>query len=282
MRKNRLLLIFALALASGGLAGFLALRQLGARAVPGVVRESGVNREHLAIAAHDLSIGTVLRGEDIRLIDWPADALPVGYSASASELVGRGLIAPMKANEPFLGTKLAGREAGGGLPILIEKGMRAVSVRVDEVISVAGYVIPGTRVDVLVTVTPTVDQANTVTRVVLQNVTVMAAGQTIERDEEGKPQTVSVVTLLVSPQDGEKLVLAANGGRVQLALRNMVDVAETATTGARLAHLVAFENRAARAGTARRVRPTARTSQSTVVETIRGGQRTLNTFSGTR
>lgn len=282
MKKNRLLVIFVLALASGGLAGFLALRELGDR-VPAMVLEPRSSRTRLAVAARDLPVGSLVRNEDIRLIDWPDAATPVGYSASVEELVGRGLITPMRTNEPFLSSKLADRDSGGGLPILIDDGMRAVSVRVDEVISVAGYVVPGTRVDVLVTVAPGGDNQNAVTRVVLQNVRVLSAGQTLERDQEGKPQTVSVVTLLVTPEDGEKLVLAANEGRVQLALRNMLDVAEASTPGARLTTLVAAPSSPARTARAVRVDASgAPANRATVVETIRGGQRTLNTFSGNR
>jgi pilus assembly protein CpaB len=277
MKRNRLLIIFALALTSGGLAGFLALRQLGGSPVPTLLLESRGTIQ-LAVAAHDLGIGTVLRDEDIRLIEWPEQVLPQGYAGSKAELAGRGLMVDVKAHEPILEAKLADRESGGGLPILIPEGMRAVSVRVDDVIAVAGYVLPGTRVDVLVTVGEGTSNANPITRVVLQNVRVMAAGQTLERDEDGRPQTVSVVTLLVSPEDGEKLVLAATQGRVQLALRNMLDDVETATRGVAVANLInasAPPPGAARAGTAG---PAAQ--PRTVVETIRGGQRTLNNFSG--
>src|SRR5439155_16731747 len=115
------------------------------------------------------------------------------------------------------------KDAGGGLPIIIRDGMRAMSVRVDEVIGVAGFVLPGTHVDVLLSLDKGDNRSQSITRTILQNVQILAAGQSVTRDKEGKPQTVSVVTLLVSPEDAELLVLATKEGRLQLALRNTLD-----------------------------------------------------------
>jgi pilus assembly protein CpaB len=279
MRKNRLLLIFALALACGGLAGVLALRQLSPRTIPAMIMEPRPSTTQVAVAAHDLPIGSMLRVEDVRMLAWPSEVVPAGYSSSTADLLGRGLITPMKANEPFLDAKLADPESGGGLPILIPAGMRAVSVRVDEVISVAGFVTPGTRVDVLVTVSPSGGGGdNAITRLILQNVQVLAAGQTIERDEEGKPQTVTVVTVMVKPDEGERLVLAANEGRIQLALRGSLDVAETTTQGVRIANLVSGSGAARPVVAAASAPRPAPAPPQTVVEMIRGNERTLNTF----
>jgi pilus assembly protein CpaB len=278
MHKNRLLIVLLLALSSGLLAGYLALNYLAGASSPGVETEVR-SRARLAVAARDLPTGTVLRGEDIRLIDWPADVLPLGYSGTTAELVGRGLMGPVRANEPLLSSKLADREAGGGLPILIQEGMRAVSVKVDEVIGVAGFVTPGTRVDVLVTLSRGAERDNATSRVILQNVQTLAAGQAVERDIEGKPQTVTVITLLVSPEDSEKLTLGATEGRIQLALRGALDMAETRTPGARLTTLV--ESPRAVTGPTRAVQVNGnvpRERQGTVVEMYRGGVRTLNTF----
>jgi pilus assembly protein CpaB len=204
----------------------------------------------------------------------PGEVLPLGYSGAAEELVGRGLLVGVRANEPLLSEKLASRDGGGGMPILIPQGMRAVSVRVDEVIQVAGFVTAGTRVDVLVTL----EQAGTtVTRAILQNAQVLAAGQTVERDVEGKPYTVSVITLLVTPNDAEKLTLAASEGRIQLALRSMLDMTPVATSGARLSGLLQASSPAG-TGAARTVRVAPSREDRTVVESIRGGVRTLNSF----
>ncbi|HSJ24324.1 MAG TPA: Flp pilus assembly protein CpaB [Longimicrobiales bacterium] len=275
MRTRRLLIILLLAVGTGSMAGYLALGQLQREAPPSVaalVNTGGKVR--LAVAARDLPTGSLLAPEDVRLVDWPGEVLPLGYAGSVEELVGRGLLTDVRANEPLLSDRLASRDGGGGLPILIPEGMRAVSVRVDEVIQVAGFVTVGTRVDVMVTL----DQnSTTTTRVILQNVPVLAAGQTVARDPEGKPYNVSVITLLVTPADAEKLTLAASEGRIQLALRSMLDMAPAATGGARLTGLLQGTAPASSGGPA--ARPVAPTRQDqNVVETIRGGVRTLNSF----
>lgn len=201
MKKKRLILVLVLAIGSGTLAAYLALDFLRQQTVVPLVAAEP-RRSQVAVAARDLPLGSVLRTEDIRLVSWPADALPLGYATSTAELVGRGLITPVRANEPLLSSKLADRESGGGMPILIPEGMRALSVRVDEVVGVAGFVLPGTRVDVLVTVDDRNggNRENTISRVVLQNIAVLASGQTVQRDVEGKPQTVSVVTAHGQPR----------------------------------------------------------------------------------
>jgi pilus assembly protein CpaB len=273
MKKNRLLLVLLMALGTGGLAGYLALEQLQQKAMASPAPERQAGRVRMAVAARDMPVGSVLRTEDVRLLDWPGEVLPLGYSGSAADLVGRGLITPLRTNEPILSSKLADREAGGGLPVLIPDGMRAVSVRVDEVVQVAGFVTAGTRVDVLVTLG---HNDVPITRAILQNMQVLAAGHTIERDAEGRPQNVSVITVLVSPEDGEKLTLAANQGRLQMALRNTLDAQEVRTNGVRIGSLLETPRPAATP--VRRAAPTAPADRGTVVETYRGGVRTLNTF----
>ena len=129
--------------------------------------------------------------------------MPEGSFSNPEELVGRGLIMPVVQNEPFLPSKLAPKEAGAGLPPVIAPGFRALSVRVNDVVGVAGYVLPGTRVDVVATVNPTQQPTDITSKVILTNVLVLAAGTKIERDVEGnKPIQVSVVTLLVNPDRG--------------------------------------------------------------------------------
>lgn len=290
MRKNRLVIVLVLALVSGIVAGYAALSYLRQQTRPLMAAETP--RGKLVVAAKDLPLGTVLKLEDLQLIDWPGGTLPAGFAATPAEVVGRGLITPVSLNEPLLKTKLASKEAGGGLSITIPEGMRGVSVKVDEVIGVAGFVLPGTKVDVMVTVQPPNDEGGgqkpAVTKLVLQNVQVLASGQTIQRDSEGKPQTVTAITLLVSPEDAEKLVLAANEGRIQLALRNTLDPDSVTTRGVRVAGLVSGAGQQAapvrrsvqvspRAGP--RVQAGPRTPEGTVVETLRGGERTLQTFS---
>src|SRR5205085_3634215 len=131
---------------------------------------------------------------------------PTGTFSDPADVIGRGLVAPVVQYEPFLPVKLASKEAGSGLPTAIPSGLRAVSVKVNEVIGVAGYVLPGTRVDVVATVSPTQQAADMTSKVILTNVQVLAAGTKIERDvEKNKPIPVSVVTLLVDPEEAERL-----------------------------------------------------------------------------
>jgi pilus assembly protein CpaB len=191
-------------------------------------------------------------------------------------VVGRGLITEVRENEPLLDWKMANRDAGGGLPITIPEGMRAVSVRVDEVVGVAGFVLPGTHVDVLATVVPGSDRRQTTTRIVLQNVRALAADQQHQQDIDGEPKYVTVVTLLLTPQEAEILTLAATEGRIQLALRNTLDAGEIDTPGRRITSLVAPTGTTQRSS-ARSSIP-ARTAPGSIIESYEGGRRTLLRF----
>ncbi len=200
----------------------------------------------VVVAGNDLPVGTELRMDDLRTLQWPAASLPEGSFSQPAELVGRGVIVPIVRNEVVLPQKLASKEAGAGLPPAIPQGMRAVSVRVNEVIGVAGYVLPGTRVDVLATASPTDKREETTTKVVLTNVQVLASGTKIEQTgDKGKPVAATVVTLLVSPEQSEKLTLAATEGKIQLALRNPLDQSAPKTPGIRPALLLGVEGGAA-------------------------------------
>jgi len=193
----------------------------------------------VVVSKANLDVGADLTREDLKAIDWPAGSVPVGAFSKVEEVAGRGLIAPVVENEPILPMKLASKEAGSGLPPAIPEGLRAVSVRVNEVIGVSGYVLPGTRVDVVATVSPDDKKVNTTSKVILTNVQVLAAGTKIEKDaERGKPVSVNVVTLLVNPEESERLTLAANEGKIQLALRNPLDKGATETPGVKPAALL--------------------------------------------
>jgi pilus assembly protein CpaB len=191
------------------------------------------------VAAADLQLGAELKSGDLRTIQWPSGNVPEGSFSNPEELVGRGLIMPVVQNEPFLPGKLASKEAGAGLPPVIAPGYRALSVRVNDVVGVAGYVLPGTRVDVVATVNPTQQPTDITSKVILTNVLVLAAGTKIERDVEGnKPIAVTVVTLLVNPVEAERLTLASTEGKIQLALRNPMDQTAPQTSGVRPAALM--------------------------------------------
>ena len=193
----------------------------------------------VVVAAADLQIGSEVKKEDVAVVDFPAGKAPQGSFAKVSDVIGRGLIVPVVTHEPILSAKLASKEAGAGLPPVIPEGMRAVSVRVNEVVGVAGYVLPGTRVDVVATASPTNERADTTSKLILSNVQVLTAGTRMEQDQEqGKPMQVTVVTLLVTPEQAERLALASTEGKIQLALRNPLDQGAPATPGIKTAALV--------------------------------------------
>jgi len=175
----------------------------------------------------------------VRIIEWPASAAPTTAISDPKTVIGRGLIMPMIQNEPFMEMKLASAEAGAGLPPAIPAGLRAVSVKVNEVIGVAGYVLPGTHVDVVATVNPSTSQSDITSKVILTNVQVLAAGTKLDRSvSKDKPEPVSVVTLLVDPDQAERLTLASTEGKIQLALRNPLDLNTPSTKGIKPAVLL--------------------------------------------
>jgi len=191
------------------------------------------------VAASDLELGAELTNGDIRVINWPANAVPKGAIENPKDVIGRGLVLPLIENEPILPMKLASKEAGAGLPPAIPPGLRAMSVRVNEVIGVAGYVIPGTRVDVLVTLNASQQSQDMTSKVILTDVQVLAAGTKIDQNaDKGKPMPVTVVTLLVTPDEAERLTLASTEGKIQLALRNPLDKTSPQTRGVRPAMLL--------------------------------------------
>ncbi len=229
MARMRVFLVLALALTAGGVLAFGTYRMVGQGAPAETVT---MPTKSVVVAANDMAMGDEIEKSDVRIIEWPANAVPQNVISDPNEVVGRGLLMPVIQNEPFLPMKLASKEAGTGLGAAIPPGLRAVSVRVNEVIGVAGYVVPGTRVDVLATVSPTQDQKDMTSKVILTDVQVLAAGTKIEQDVESKePIPVNVVTLLVNPEESERLTLAASEGKIQLALRNPLDKATPTTRG---------------------------------------------------
>src|SRR6266496_4319069 len=217
MNRTRLLLIGALAIALGFVASVYVYKNLQSR--NGAGTDPGVD---VIVAANDLQVGAKVEEHDIKIIKVPAADLPPGAPRRRSDVVGHGVIVPISKGEFILPNRLAGENAGSGLPSLIPPGMRAVSVRVNEVVSVAGFVRPGNRVDVLLTGTPgTGNEQQTTT--VLQNIAVLTSGHTLERSSTGEAQNTTVITLLVSPDDAQRLTLASSEGHIQLALRNPLD-----------------------------------------------------------
>ncbi len=198
-----------------------------------------VPTQPVVVASNDLALGTELKADDLKVLNFPQGQAPEGSFARVNDVVGRGTVVPIVKGEPVLPAKLASKEAGSGLPPVIPEGMRAVSVRVNEVIGVAGYVLPGNRVDILATASPTDQHADTTTKLILSNVQVITAGTRMEQDQEkGKPMQVTVVTLLVFPDQAERLALASTEGKIQLALRNPLDQGAPETPGIKTATML--------------------------------------------
>ena len=218
MNRNRMLIAMAVAILVGLAASIFVYRQLQQAAVA-----KPIEMKQLVVAAFPLSLGTRLAPEHLRTVPWPADEPIAGMYTKIEEPLNRALLTNIIENEPILDGKLAPIEAGVGLPATIPEGMRALSVAVNDVVAVAGFVTPGTMVDVLVTGTVGGGGEQSITRNILENVRVLAAGQKIEQDKDGKPQTVPVITLLVTPDQANLLTMASTEGKIQLALRNTID-----------------------------------------------------------
>jgi pilus assembly protein CpaB len=188
------------------------------------------------VATKTVPVGVMLTADMVRIAAWPASAPVAGGFEKTEDVVGRGVTVAMVANEPVIESKLAPREAGAGLPPTIPPGMRAMAIRVNDVSGVAGFTAPGTKVDVIVTVRTGQD---TISRMVISNVQVLTAGTNmdVEKARSGEATPAPVVTLLVTPENAERLALAANQGQLMLALRNPLDTLPTETTGARVATL---------------------------------------------
>jgi len=278
MRRNRALIVLALAILSGSVAGYTALRFMSERPTPLIASEPS-RSQPVVVAARDMALGDVLAEEDVRLVEWPSGVIPEGYASTVPEVLGRGVLTPVKMNEPLLESKLGDVGLGGGMPLIIPEGMRAVSIRVNDVIGVAGFAIPQTRVDVLLTVAPS-GGGQPITKIVLQNIPMLAVDQTIHRDEEGNPIAATVATVLVTPVDAEKLVHAAAQGSIQMALRNIMDLEAVDTDGMRVAGLLgASGGNSGGRGRAIRVPPIAQPdTTSGIIEVYRGGVRTLISY----
>jgi pilus assembly protein CpaB len=274
----RMLTVLLVALIAGG--GLAAGTYSYLQNVP--VKTVTVPTRQVVVASANLSLGSELRADDLTTLDWPASSVPEGAFDSAPALVGRGLIASVVRHEPILPGKLSSKEAGSGLPPIIPQGKRAMSVKVNEVIGVAGYVLPGTHVDVLATANASGRAEDMTSKVVLSNVQVLTAGTRLEQEtKDSKPVQVTVVTLLVTPEEAERLTLASTEGRIQLALRNPMDLESPATPGIRPGMLLgsAQQTRAVSASPIKRVttvsKPAAPVAQpaAPTVEIIRGDKR---------
>ncbi len=237
------------------------------------------------VAAHSLPVGTLIRDVDLKLANWAPPA-PPNAVLNKEDLVGRGVVATIYEGEPISESRLAPKGAGGGLAATIPPGMRAFAIRVNDISSVAGFVVPGMRVDILIAGSPPGAPTNlgTLSKTLLQNVEVLSAGQNIEKNAEGKPISVGVVNLLVTPEQAEIMNLATEM-RIQLVLRNPLDTQVAKTPGTAVASLFSGqqykgleEHRPVVRVVKQAAPPVAQPKPPVVVEVIQGGTRAQATF----
>jgi pilus assembly protein CpaB len=204
------------------------------------VREVEIARVYTVVAAEAIPIGTMLTADRVKLVAWPArDPIPDSF-VSIDKVVDRGVVAPLAKNEPLTEAKLAPIGSGAGLPPTIPNGMRAISVKVNEVIGVAGFVVPGTHVDVVATINSSQGRES-MARVVVSNLRVLSAGTRYDQEKsktDGKPIQTTVVTLAATPDDAERIALASNEGKITLILRNPLDTMTSPTVGIKIAGLL--------------------------------------------
>jgi pilus assembly protein CpaB len=237
----------------------------------------------VAIATQDLKMGQVISSDDVQLKDWPLDIIPAGSYSDMEMLINRVLKTDIGKAEAILAMKLAPDGATGGVSSLIPDGMRAITVAVNIVSGVAGFILPNTRVDVLTTVSPSNNKSQTTTKTILQNVMVLAVDQTVQKNDND-PVTVKSVTLLVTPDQAEKLTLASTEGKLQLVLRNSSDIDEKQTAGVGIPQLITKPRQAPRRRTTPRpvqkkvVEPKEEKPVSRTVEVIRSNKRSEVVF----
>lgn len=264
MGKNKAIIILAVGVFVALLAGLMTHGWLRGKA-GAQVRAS--ETQTVTVAALDLEWGTVITKGMVKTAPFLKQTLPDGYFADPAKLEGRTLIYPLKVNEPILESRLApANVTGGGIAAVIGPQKRAMAVKVDKVIGVSGFIHPGNRVDVLVTLNRSERITTPITKTVLENVLVLATGPQMEKTAKGeKPVPVDVITLEVSVEEGEKLALAATEGKLNLALRNLADAKAVTTRGTTIPALLSSLNRGPAEGT--RSAPRVRQAASPVPQT---------------
>jgi pilus assembly protein CpaB len=242
--NRRLISVLLFALIVASLTSYVLYRVILARVQSqGQGRTVATNR--LVVAKHDIQVGAIIQASDLDEVAWGAP-IPDEALKNVQDIVGRGVIATIYQNEPVLLRRLAPTGAGAGLAATIPVGMRAVALRVNEVVGLAGFVVPGMHVDVLmVGNAPAADQARfgALSRTILQNIAVLSAGQSLDKTSDGKPQSAQVVNLLVTPAQAEILNLAMSETKVQLVLRNPLDTQSQAPPGTSIAGLFGVPGR---------------------------------------
>jgi pilus assembly protein CpaB len=287
-RQTRTLIVVAVAIVAATIASYgtyRALSQMPQRPVEMPTKKA-------VVAAKPMPLGTLITRDTVKLVDWPAQTPLQGGFATVDEVVDRGLVTAVVENEPISENKLAPKEAGAGLSPTIKQGMRAISIRVNEVIGVAGFVVPGSRVDIVTILKG--NAGDTLSRVVVGNVTVLTAGTRYDQDEartDGKAIRSTVVTLMVDPLDADRIALAQSQGELMLTLRHPLDGEPTDDRSVRLASLYSGVADAAPRPAAPAVRrvaavapppppPPPPVARAYTVETIRAAKRSEETLLG--
>ncbi len=219
MRRPEIFVVLAaLAAMAASVVVYSALKRRDAE-----VKQAMVRTVHIVVASHNLPLGSKIDASSVKLVRWSSDAIPQGAFTNTHQLIGSYVRNQIIANEPIVQSMLfTGQRAGGVLPLLIPAGMRAISVPVDQVSDIAGFVLPGAHVDVLVAMPSGSGISQPVSKVVLQDVEVLAVAQQVEKQKDA-PKLVKVVTLLVTPIEAERLALASREGTLRLAMRNYND-----------------------------------------------------------
>ena len=233
-------IFLALVIAAGG--SYFLYNWLQQRtAAPDVARKVEVETFPVVVAAVDLPWGTKLDNpEQLLTVPYLKQSMPAGHFTDPAKVMGRVVLAPIKATEPVLESRLASSDIKtGGIAAIVKQGMRAVSVAGNKVAGIAGLINPGNRVDVLITTTDPKTQKQT-TKLVLDNVLVLAAGTQMQENPQGQPSPVDVFTLEVTPIQAEQLSIAVNQGKLQFALRNMLDAETVLTEGATIEETLAL------------------------------------------
>ncbi len=246
--NRKLLTILLISFVIAGGCAFLVYRIVGAR----IASSKPVLTTKVVAAASDIKLGTVLSATDLTTAEIQG-TVPKGAIVKPESAIGRGVISDIYQGEPILESRLAPEGSGGGLASTIPDGMRAMAVRVDQVVGVAGFVTPGLRVDVLASGVPPGAEGNqgTETKTILQNIQVLSAGTDIQKDAAGKPQQVQVVNLLVTPEQAQTLSLASTELRIQLVLRNPLDTKVAQVQGTAMGQMFGEQGGPAKVGVRR-------------------------------
>ena len=230
----------ALSLVIAVVGSFILYNWVQMRTAPKEVVKVQAEAVPVAVAAANLTWGTQIKPEMVKTVPYLKESLPTGYFAKADDLKGRVLVAPMKINDPISEHHLAPQDVKtGGVSAVLKQGKRAVSVKGDKVIGLAGLINPGNRVDVLVTIQDPQKKEDR-TKLILENVLVLATGTQIQKNEKGEPSPVDVYTLEVTPEEAERLSLGGSEGKLQLALRSVLDSETVLTKGVNVPQMLAF------------------------------------------